>query len=90
MYDSVLCFDNGYAAVKERVTGYLKHAGNWGYVKIDETNNSITQVIPYTYSECGRFRGELAYFKKKGSTFDMEGLINKHGNVVWQTKRLHD
>lgn len=90
LYDSVLCFDNGYAAVKERVTGHLKHAGNWGYAKIDEANYTINQVIPCKYSECGRFRRELAYFKKNGATFDVEGLINKQGNVVWQTKRLHN
>lgn len=43
-------------------------------------------IIPYQFLDCGSFRGGLAYFKKWGTTYDIEGYINKKGEVVWQTK----
>ena len=66
---------------------HISGTRKWGYVKIDMQDNSISQIIPYTFSECGRFRGKLAYFKRKEATFYLEGLINKHGDAVWQTKK---
>lgn len=83
-YDSVQCFSGGLAAVKQYVdesSGYGLHSGNWGY--IDKKANI---VIPYQFSDCGSFRGALAYFKKWGSVYDIEGYINKQGEIVWQTR----
>lgn len=83
-YDSVLCFSEGLLAVQQHVEnpdlGYP--CGKWGFV---DKNEEL--VIPYQFSVCGSFRGSLAYFKKQGSTYDIEGYINKQGDVVWQTKR---
>lgn len=84
-YDSLQCFSEGLAAVKQYVDesdDVWSHGGKWGF--IDKKANI---VIPYQYSDCGSFRGPLAYFKKWGSTYDIEGYINKQGEIVWQTRR---
>lgn len=88
-YDSLLPFSEGLAAVKEltHLDGISTHGGKWGFVKIDMPDSTITQTIPFGFSECGSFSGGLAYFKNEGATFDLEGYINKQGNIVWQTKR---
>lgn len=83
-YDSVLCFSDGIAAVKEFVTDEAferMRSGKWGYIDIH-----ANLVIPYKFDECGSFIGALAYFRNTGSTYDMEGYINKDGNIVWQTR----
>lgn len=82
-YDSVQCFSDGLAAVKQYVdesTGNGIHSGNWGYI-----DKKANVVIPYQFSDCGSFIGALAYFKKWGSVYDIEGYINKQGDIVWQT-----
>lgn len=87
-YDSILYVSNGIAAVKklEYIAGIRSHLGEWGFVKVDTVNKKLTQFIPFKFSECGNFYGELAYFRKKGTVFDVEGYINQKGEIVWQTK----
>jgi len=84
-YDSLQCFSEGLAAVKQYVdesAALGPHSGNWGFI-----DKKANVVIPYQFSDCGSFRGSLAYFKKWGSTYDLEGYINKQGEIVWQTKK---
>lgn len=84
-YDSLQCFSEGLAAVKQYVgesAALGSHSGNWGFI-----DKKANVVIPYQFSDCGSFRGSLAYFKKWGSTYDIEGYINKQGEIVWQTKK---
>ena len=82
-YDSVLCFSNGLAAVKRYVDDpyHSPDSGNWGYI-----DKKANVVIPYQFSDCGSFIGALAYFKKCGTAYDIEGYINKKGDIVWQTR----
>jgi hypothetical protein len=82
-YDSLLYYSGGLAAVKEYIEDSPLgiHSGDWGFI-----DKEANVVIPYQYKECGSFRGALAYFKKRGSTYDVEGYINKKGDIVWQTK----
>lgn len=83
-YDSVLCFSEGLIAVKEFVINETYsglRSGKWGYI-----DKYAHFKIPYKFSECGSFGGGLAYFKNYGSTYDIEGYINKKGNVIWQTR----
>ena len=83
-YDSVLCFSDKIAAVKEFIkddTFSSMRTGKWGYIDIH-----ANLIIPYQFDECGSFWGALAYFRNTGSTYDMEGYINKKGNIVWQTR----
>lgn len=88
-YDSLLPFTEGLAAVKELTFygEYSSHVGKWGFVKMEEPDTVLVQAIPYTFSECGSFAGGLAYFMNKGATFDVEGFINKRGEIIWQTRR---
>ena len=75
----------GLAAVKQYVDESVSlgpHSGKWGFI-----DKKANVVIPYQFSDCGSFRGSLAYFKKWGSTYDLEGYINKQGEIVWQTKK---
>ena len=84
-YDSLQCFSEGLAAVKQYVDESVSlgpHSGKWGFI-----DKKANVVIPYQFSDCGSFRGSLAYFKKWGSTYDIEGYINKQGEIVWQTKK---
>ena len=86
-YDSVWYFKEGLAAVKEFNRGmYSDIVENkltkWGYI-----DKQFKVKIPFQFSECGPFKGGLAYFKKKGLSCDVEGYINKKGEVVWQTTR---
>ena len=87
-YDSLLPFSEGLAAVKQltHLDKLSSHMGKWGFVSKD-ADNVLSLSIPYSFSECGSFRGGLAYFMNKGATFDIEGYINKSGKIVWQTKR---
>ena len=48
---------------------------------------TLNLSIPSSFSECGSFAGGLAYFMNYGTTFDVEGYINKQGKIIWQTKR---
>ena len=91
-YDSLLPFSESLAAVKQLTnTGERSpHLGKWGFVKMETPDSVISQAIPFSFSECGSFSGGLAYFRNEGSTFDVEGFINKQGNIVWQTKRKHN
>lgn len=73
------------AAVKELAEGY--RVCKWGFVKKNISCNSVIQAIPFIYSECGSFQHGLAYFSNKGNAYDVEGYINKDGDIVWQTKR---
>lgn len=88
-YDSLLPFSEGLAAVKELayIGEYSSHLGKWGFVKMEDPDTVLVQTIPYTFSECSSFVGGLAYFMNEGVTFDVEGFINKRGEVIWQTKR---
>lgn len=88
-YDSVLPFSEGLAAVKEltHLDEISTHEGKWGFLKMEAPDTVFTLTIPFSFSECGSFDGELAYFKNEGTTFDLEGYINKKGDIVWQTKR---
>ena len=86
-YDSVGYFTEGLAAVKEfnrgRCSDIVENKlTKWGYI-----DKQFKVKIPYQFSECGPFKGGLAYFKKKGLSCDVEGYINKKGEVVWQTTR---
>lgn len=87
-YDSLLPFSEGLAAVKQLT--YLdnksSHWGKWGFVSMGK-DSVLNLSIPYRFSECGSFNGGLAYFMNKGTTFDIEGYINKQGKIIWQTKR---
>lgn len=85
VYDSILPFSDNMAAVKELAEGY--RVKKWGFVKKDPSSNTIVQAIPFSYSECGSFDNGLAYFSNKGNAYNVEGYINKNGDIVWQTKR---
>ena len=91
-YDSLLPFSDGLAAVKELTHSdvFSTHVGKWGFVKMEMPDSVISQSIPFSFSECGSFIDGLAYFKNEGSTFDLEGYINKQGKIVWQTKRKNN
>ena len=83
-YDSVQCFSEGLAAVKEYISDNdfpEDRPGKWGYI-----DRHARLQIPYQFSECGSFNGELAYFKNYGSTYNMEGYINRKGKIIWQTR----
>ena len=88
-YDSLLPFSEGLAAVKELtfIGEQSSHWGKWGFVKMQSSDSTIVQAIPFSFSECGSFAGGLAYFMNEGSTFNMEGFVNHQGKIVWQTKR---
>ena len=74
-FDSLLQFTDTLAAVKEFSKGeYSK----WGFV-----NKDYEVVIPYKYDAVSSFKGELAYF----SISNIEGYINRQGEVVWKTTR---
>ena len=84
-YDSLQRYSEGLAAVKQYVDDsedWNLNNMTWGYI---DKNANI--VIPYQFFDCGSFRGSLAYFKKWGSTYDIEGYINKQGKIVWQTEK---
>ncbi len=83
-YDTITPFSGGLAAVKELtyMGDISSHKGKWGYV-----NRNFELVIPYSFSDCSPFFKGLAYFKNKGVTFNVEGYINKQGEIVWQTNR---
>lgn len=86
-YDSLQRYSEGLAAVKQYVdesAALSLRGGSWGYI-----DKKANVVIPYQFTDCGSFKGSLAYFKKWGSTFDIEGYINKQGEIVWQTKKEH-
>ena len=87
-YDSLLPFSEGLAAVKQLT--YLdklkSHMGKWGFISMG-TDSVLHLCIPYNFSECGSFNNGLAYFMNTGATFDIEGYINKQGEIIWQTKR---
>jgi hypothetical protein len=87
-YDSLLPFTEGLAAVKQltHLDKLSSHMGKWGFISMD-ADRVLSLSIPYSYSECGSFTGGLAYFKNIGTTFDLEGYINKQGKIIWQTKR---
>lgn len=89
-YDTLLPFSEGLAAVKELtfIGDMSSHWGKWGFVRMEGGDSAIVQAIPYSFSECGSFNGGLAYFMNKGTTFDVEGYINRSGQVIWQTKRM--
>lgn len=74
-FDSLLQFTDTLAAVKEfSKEGYSK----WGFV-----NKNYEVVIPYKFDKVSSFNGELAYF----SISNIEGYINRQGEVVWKTIR---
>ena len=86
-YDSLQRYSEGLAAVKQYVdesAALSLRGGSWGYI-----DKKANVVIPYQFTDCGSFKGSLAYFNKWGSTFDIEGYINKQGEIVWQTKKEH-
>lgn len=86
VYDSVGCFSEGLAAVKE-YSGNLNDTSNdlpkgsrkWGFV-----NHEFNQVIPYRYTEVGAFYNALCYFKLVGTVTATEGYINKKGEIIWE------
>lgn len=80
-YDSIITFSEGLSGVQEFNEIY-PHYGNWGYI---DKNSDV--IIPYKFSEVGRFKHGLAYAKISGSTYDLEGLINKKGEFVWSCNR---
>lgn len=74
-FDSLFQFSEGLAAVKE----YSKNKNSkWGFV-----NKKYEVVIPYKFDEVSPFRNGLAYFRIS----NIEGYINKNGEVVWKTNR---
>ncbi len=74
-FDSVYQFKEDLAAVKE----FSKDkTSKWGFV-----NKEYEVVIPYKYDEVGSFNKGLAYFRIS----NIEGYINKNGDVVWSTER---
>lgn len=76
-FDSLLQFTDTLAGVKEfSKGGYSK----WGFI-----NKNYDVVIPYKYDVVSSFKGELAYF----SISNIEGYINRQGEVVWKTTRNH-
>lgn len=87
-YDSLLPFSEGLAAVKQltHFGNLSSHLGKWGFVSMD-TDSVLRLSIPYNFSVCDSFKGGLAYFMNTGATFDIEGYINKQGEIIWQTKR---
>ena len=87
-YDSLLAFSEGLAAVKQLtyLDNFSSHMGKWGFISMD-ADSTLNLSIPYSFSECGSFAGGLAYFMNYGTTFDVEGYINKQGKIIWQTKR---
>ena len=84
-YDSILPFSEKMAAVKELAEGFNER--KWGFIKKDTVNNTLVQAIPFKFSVCGSFKDGMAYFANEGHAYDVEGYINKNGEMVWQTKR---
>jgi len=74
-FDSLFQFSEGLAAVKE----FSKNKNSkWGFV-----NKKYEIVIPYKFDEVSPFHNGLAYFRIS----NIEGYINKNGEVVWKTNR---
>ena len=48
---------------------------------------NLRKLLLDLYGDAINEDGGLAYFKKKGLSCDVEGYINKKGEVVWQTTR---
>lgn len=73
-FDSVLSFNEGMVAVKEcsQIEGVTK----WGFV-----DRNFKNIIPYKFDMVESFHNGLAYFK----VGNIEGYINKKGEVVWST-----
>lgn len=73
-FDSLFQFSDDLAAVKEFNKG---NKGKWGFI-----NKDYEIVIPYKFNEVGSFNNGLAYFR----IADVEGYINKKGEIVWKRK----
>ena len=80
-YDSIKSFREGLAAIQEHTTE-IAHLGLWGFV-----DTTFNVVIPYKFSKVSSFSHGLAYAVIQGATFNREGLINRKGEFVWETKR---
>jgi hypothetical protein len=60
----------------------VKKGRYWGYI-----NNTGTTIIPFKFDTCGSFySGYLAKYSMKQSGYNIDGYINKKGEVVWQTE----
>lgn len=75
-FDSLFQFTDGLAAVKE--FSETKTDSKWGFV-----DKEYNEVIPYKYDKVGKFHKGLAYFRIS----NIEGYINRKGDVVWCTER---
>ena len=80
VYDSIVPFNEGLCPVKQATP--IRGMGQWGVL-----NTYLDLVIPYKFSEIGRFNNGLAYALISGSGVDREGYINKQGEFVWSTNR---
>ena len=61
----------------------VKEFSKEGYSKWGFVNKNYEVVIPYKFDKVSSFNGELAYF----SISNIEGYINRQGEVVWKTIR---
>lgn len=75
-FDSLFQFTDGLAAVKE--FSETKTDSKWGFV-----DKEYNEIIPYKYDKVGKFHKGLAYFRIS----NIEGYINRKGDVVWCTER---
>lgn len=58
----------------------VKKGRYWGYI-----NRTGTTIIPFKYDSCGSFySGFLAKYSMKQSGYNIDGYINRNGEVVWQ------
>lgn len=75
-FDSLCQFTENMAAVKEFTKSKID--SKWGFV-----DRNYKEVIPYKYDKVEPFYKGLAYFKAA----NIEGYINKRGDIVWSTEQ---
>ena len=80
VYDSIVPFGEGLSPVKQATP--LRGMGKWGVL-----DSNLQLVVPFKYSDIGRFNDGLAYAQISGSNIDREGYINRQGEFVWSTNR---
>ncbi|MBQ8423408.1 MAG: WG repeat-containing protein [Coprobacter sp.] len=76
LYDSVKPFTENLAVVQ--------HSGYWGVI-----DKNFNLVIPYKFSKITKFHDGFAYAKIGCSKYDREGWINRKGEFIWETNRIH-
>lgn len=75
IYNSVSYFSQGIAPAKK--------GGTWGYI-----NKTGETIIPFKYDSCTSFDNSLAKFYFKQAGYNVNGYINRKGEIVWQKEKF--